>query len=152
MTTLHDGVAAEVAGDYAKALQIFRELAEKGNVDAWLAIGELYFRGKGVPQDFKEAVTWYRLAAEQGNAVAQANLGRCYSQGKGVGRDDQEAYFWLNLAASKNPRHIEDRNRAAAALTPEEFEEVQARCTEWAKQLELRFQLRARRSRKSRLG
>ena len=48
--------------------------AEKGDSDAQLNLGVMYFKGQGTPQDYGEALKWYRKAAEQGYATAQNNL------------------------------------------------------------------------------
>ena len=66
--------------------------AEQGNVDAQLALGDMYHNGEGgVPQDDKEAVNWYRKAAEQGDAEAQYNIGMMYQKGEAVSQDYKEA-------------------------------------------------------------
>ena len=72
---LSDAEDAFDAGDYEKAAMIFRSLAEKGDSEAQINLGMMYYRGQGVPQDYLEAVTWYRLAAKQGNPFAQLDLG-----------------------------------------------------------------------------
>ncbi len=41
---------------------------------AQVKLGEMYYKGHGVPQDYNEAVKWLRLAAEQGDAQAQELL------------------------------------------------------------------------------
>ena len=51
-----------------------RRIAEQGNVDAQLNLGDIYARGDGVPENLAEAVKWLRLAAEQGHAEAQFTL------------------------------------------------------------------------------
>ena len=39
--------------------------AEKGDLEAQVALGQMYFSGEGVPQNYKEALKWYRQAAER---------------------------------------------------------------------------------------
>ena len=39
--------------------------ADQGHALAQYAVGWLYERGRGVPEDDAEAVRWYRLAADQ---------------------------------------------------------------------------------------
>ena len=69
-----------------------KELANQGNAEQQYNLGEMYYFGKGVPQDVAEAVKWYRLAADQGNADAQLALGMMYEiDGMGVTRDYAEA-------------------------------------------------------------
>ena len=99
--TFDEAVAAYERGDYATAMRGFRVHAEQGNAGAQVALGVMYDRGEGVPQNYIEAATWYRKAAEQGNADAQYNLGIMYSFGKGVPEDDAEAAKWFRKAAEQ---------------------------------------------------
>ena len=45
-------------------------VAEQGDADAQLRLGEMYVRGEDVPQDYAKAAHWFRRAAEQGHATA----------------------------------------------------------------------------------
>ncbi|MFO8141412.1 MAG: sel1 repeat family protein, partial [Marinobacter sp.] len=69
------GNAAAQAGDFATALQVFRQLAEQGSARAQHRLGTHYRKGIGVPQDYAEALRWYQMAAEQRNTDAQHGLG-----------------------------------------------------------------------------
>ena len=53
----------------------------RGNTNAQLVLGLLYYSGKGVMQDYAEAAKWLHLAAKAGNADAQCNLGMMYGKG-----------------------------------------------------------------------
>ena len=99
--TLDEAVAAYKRGDHGAAFRGFRSLAERGNAKAQAALGVIYARGQGVPQDDVEAVRWYRRAAERGLAGAQLNLGFMYAKGRGVPRDDAEAVGWFHHAAEQ---------------------------------------------------
>lgn len=98
---LSDAEDAFDTGDYEKAAMIFKSLAEKGDSEAQINLGMLYYRGQGVPQDYLEAVKWYRLAAKQGNPFAQLDLGMMYENGQGVLQDNTQAYKWLTIAITK---------------------------------------------------
>ncbi len=78
-----------------------RRLADQGDADAQHALGVMYDKGQGVPQDYQEAAKWYRLAADQGHAKAQTVLGHKYAQGQGVAQNDQEAFRWVRKAAEQ---------------------------------------------------
>lgn len=83
-----------------------------------------------------EAVRWFRLASEQGNAIAQFNLGNMSADGEGVPKNDVTAYKWFNLAASRFSNDIrenvvEERDRLAARLTPDQRVERQRLALEW---------------------
>ena len=47
-----EGVAAYDRGDYATALEEWRPIAEQGNADAQYNLGNMYYNGRGVPQDY----------------------------------------------------------------------------------------------------
>ena len=99
--TLEDARIAYQAKDYARALAIFRPLAEQGDALAQYSLGYLYAKGQGVAEDDAEALKWYRRSAEQGNAFGQANLGHMYDDGEGVAEDDVEAVKWYRAAAEQ---------------------------------------------------
>ena len=59
-----------------------------------------------------------------------------YATGQGVPQDDVEAYKWYNLAttyadADQREEFAEERDRAAARLTPEQRAEGQKLSREW---------------------
>jgi hypothetical protein len=123
---LEDGVEAIDRGDYATALRFLRPMAEKGNPDAQINLGNMYFDGNGVPQDYSESVKWYLLAADQGSADAQITLGFLYEYGDAVPLDYVQAYKWFDLAGS--PLY---RDAVAAKMTPAQITEAQKLAREW---------------------
>jgi TPR repeat protein len=96
-----DGQTAFRNNDYAKALQIWQVLADRGLIRAQDAIAFMYLKGFGVPQDYAQAILWYRRAASQGSASAQNFLGLQYDQGQGVPEDAKEAVKWYSRAAEQ---------------------------------------------------
>ena len=60
-----DAFAAYNSQDYATAYRLFRPLADSGNAGAAAAVGVMYAKGQGVPQNDAEAVRWYRLARDR---------------------------------------------------------------------------------------
>ena len=112
--------------DYATALKEWKPLAEGGDADAQVNLGDLYSIGFGVPKDKTEAVKWYRLAAEQGHARAQTNLGVMYDKGHGVPEDDVYAYTWFNIASSLgNKNATENKQRVERWMSRHQVEEAQ---------------------------
>ncbi len=87
-------------------MRLLRPLAEKGNPDAQINLGNMYFDGNGVPQDNAESVKWYLLAADQGSVDAQIALGFLYEYGDAVHFDYVRAYKWFDLAGSGSDRDI----------------------------------------------
>ncbi len=99
--TVDDGLAAYRAGDYPKAVEVWRALAEKGNPVAQSRLGDMYAEGKGVARDDATAMIWFQRAANQGNAEAQYNVGASYAEGLGVAKSDDEAAKWFKRAAEQ---------------------------------------------------
>lgn len=85
--------------DLRSALAAWQPLAEQGDVEARVIVGEIYERGLGVAPDHAAAAHWYRLAAEAGDRRAQVNLGHLYENGLGVERDPHAALDWYRRAA-----------------------------------------------------
>ena len=96
-----EGLDAYERGDYIKALEIWRPLAEQGHSHQQYLLGFMYKRGNGVPQDHEEAVKWFRKAAEQEHPIAQNNLGLAYTKGLGVPTDEKEAVKWFRKSAEQ---------------------------------------------------
>jgi uncharacterized protein len=129
---LQDGVAAVNSGDYASALRLFRPLANQGDDVAQFDLGLIYSTGHGVRQDHAEAMKWYRLAADQDVAGAQYCLGILYAKGQGVPQECVRAYKWFDLSAARgNNASVENRDRVAARMTPEQIAEAQKLSRGW---------------------
>jgi curved DNA-binding protein CbpA len=59
---LKDAETAYSNQDYEKALSLYMKLAEKGDTNARFNIGEMYYKGHGIPQDIVQAHMWFTLA------------------------------------------------------------------------------------------
>jgi uncharacterized protein len=92
--------AAHLRKKYATALRLARPLAAEGDARAQSLLGNLYYRGRGVPQDHNEALKWFRRAANQDDVAAQFYLGLMFSEGQGVPQDHAEAANWFRRAAN----------------------------------------------------
>lgn len=85
--------------DDGESAQWFRRAAEQGDAYCQYHIGDMYRRGKGVPQEKAEALKWLRQAAERGYDEARwALIDICYN-GEGVPRDYVEAAKWARADA-----------------------------------------------------
>lgn len=62
------------AKEYAKALAAYTRLADAGNTEAQLRVGEMHWYGEGTPQDLQVAYRWFEKAAAAGNTDAKAAL------------------------------------------------------------------------------
>ncbi len=136
------GFDAYEKGDYATALKELHPLAEDGNAQAQLILGNIYATGQGlghmyaigqgVTQDFGEATRWYRRAAEQGMPEAQHLLALMYVLGKGVPQDYVQAHLWFTLAAGQGVfGSAEQRDQLVAKMTPAQLVEAQRLAREW---------------------
>ncbi len=99
---LEEAHEAYRSGNWDKAAELYRPLAEQGCDQAQNNLGELYSRGSGVKKDYDRAMELFHLAAEQGNAYAQTNLGLHYSQGLGVRQNFPRAHKWFEKAARQD--------------------------------------------------
>jgi TPR repeat protein len=88
-------------GDYEKAYELWKELADEGNTTAMNNIGNLHENGLGFPRDMDKAVQWYRQSAEAGDRLGQLHLGTAYEQGAGVPRDNYQAANWFRKSAEQ---------------------------------------------------
>ncbi len=94
---LRDAQAAYDRGRYATALEIWQPLAEQGNPEAQVGLGNLFLGGYGVARDERAAMDWFRKAADQGNALGQFGLGSLYYGRKDYG----SAAPWYRRAAEQ---------------------------------------------------
>lgn len=60
------------------------EMAEKGKVESYVSVGEMYRDGYGVPGDDEYAVDWFKKAAEAKVPRGQLRLGQMTMAGRGV--------------------------------------------------------------------
>ncbi|OAM52270.1 hypothetical protein A7981_01920 [Methylovorus sp. MM2] len=72
--------------DFEKALFYYRmAVNEVGAVEAWLALGRIFYFGKGVIQDYEKAFYYYSIVDEDTeNHIAYLMLGKMYLEGTGV--------------------------------------------------------------------
>ncbi len=96
-----DALKAYNAGDYAKAVKLYKMAVKQGDIDAQYALGFMYEEGKGVKQDYAKARELYMKAAKQGSIDAQTNLGAMYDDGRGVKRNYKKAVEFYKKAAKQ---------------------------------------------------
>lgn len=100
--TLQDAFAAFERREFAQGLEILTSLANKGDAEAQVVLGNSYAAGGGgVLRDDAEAVRWYALAAAQGHMKGQLYLGQMYRDGRGVPKDEARALEWLRKAEAQ---------------------------------------------------
>jgi TPR repeat protein len=107
------GLEAYKAGDYARAMNIWRPLAEKGKAQAQYQIGNMLDHGLGGRVDHAEARIWYRKAADQKNADAQFALAESLMHNRVMPNDPAEAVGWYRKVAAQG--HLTALLRLATA-------------------------------------
>ncbi|XP_049878129.1 protein sel-1 homolog 1 isoform X2 [Pectinophora gossypiella] len=85
-------------------IEYYQLLAEKGDVQAQVGLGQLHFQGgRGVTLDINKALHYFQQAAKTGNAVAYAFLGKIYLEGgDGIKADNETALRYFRKAAELN--------------------------------------------------
>ena len=107
MQTLNEGIAC-LNGDGAdqdceKALRLFTEAWEAGNMKAARYIGMMYEQGLGVEQDYAKAAEYYAGGTEAGDLTSGFCLGLLYERGLGVEQDyAKAAELFAAVEASEN--------------------------------------------------
>lgn len=102
-TKAAEGWKAFEQGQYPEALAIFKSLAEAGNTNMQVLVGNMFDYGQGVPQDDVQALQWYLMAAANGNAKGQYQAASLYFNSPTVPQNMVEAYRWTSLAAKGPP-------------------------------------------------
>ena len=129
---LKKGATAYKDGNYAAALREWKPLARQGNAKAQFFLGNMYYKGIGVPQNDGAAYKWFKKAAEQGLTRAQNNLGTLYMRGLGVSRNNTRAFIWLHISALQGDKvGIKNRDLVAKIMSENQIkkaEELALKC------------------------
>jgi hypothetical protein len=84
-----------------EAVRLLQPMADDGDMEAALFLGNIFLYGSGVAQDAASARRYLEIAAREGRVDALYNLGALYDKGIGVPRDAQQAIRWFSLAADQ---------------------------------------------------
>ena len=140
----YEGGVVGVPQEYGEAVRWYRKSATQGNGMAQMALGMMYFDGKGVTKSHQAAFTWLKPAAEQGEPLAQVTLGTMYEAGDGVPQDFIQAHMWFSVAAASfldtrnpsvaGPREVATmaREMLAERMTQDQIAEAQKLAKEWS--------------------
>lgn len=74
------------------------------HVEGFTALGNLYYRGEGVPKDVPRAMELLRQGAAGGSLQAMVYLGWIYDRGVEVPADQKQALEWYGQAADKGEK------------------------------------------------
>ena len=96
-----DPLKAFERGDYEIAYQLWRPLAEEGDVVAQNYLGIMNYLGLGIGRNYAKAIEWYERAAKAGHADAQRNYADMIHFGRGTNKDIYQAYKWYFAASQQ---------------------------------------------------
>jgi uncharacterized protein len=117
-----------VRRDYREAAHWFQKAADQNLPDAQSNLGVIH----AMAGDYTRAAHLFRKATEQTWPVAMDNLGSLNLSGQGVPKNYVSAYMWFELALSFGMQHaLEGRDKAAAAMTPEQIVEAKRLVEGW---------------------
>ncbi|WP_171136710.1 caspase family protein [Ruegeria sp. HKCCA6707] len=91
--------ATIASGDIERAVTLYRQAAEQGDLRAMVSLAQLYEGGTGVGQDTSRALELYRSAAAGGSFDAMINLAVTLFEGQIVPKDETRAVALLQQAA-----------------------------------------------------
>jgi TPR repeat protein len=94
---------ADAGGNYIAAAGWYLKAADQEYPKAIIHLADLYFAGKGVPQDYGEAVNLYWKSIKRGDRSAAYKLGALYEEGRVVMRDPITAMELYQSVADGNP-------------------------------------------------
>lgn len=98
--------ASAVQGQWMLALEINRQLAEMGDVEAMYRLGAHYASGLGIQQDDSQAIEWLRKSADAGCSDALFALAAMYLNGWGVPQDAARAAAMLDVSNASEEMRI----------------------------------------------
>jgi len=84
-----------------KALQLYYQAAQAGDLRSAVELGSLYYSGEKFARNVPLARQWFEYAAKFGNPVALYNLGIMYANGSGVPVDNKTAFNYFKQAANQ---------------------------------------------------
>ena len=86
-------------GDFDQAYLRYKKLAEAGNRQGMLNLGNMHAAGLAVAKDQAQALYWYQQAANAGDAIGMYEVGRAHELGLGTPLDATQAAAWYLRAA-----------------------------------------------------
>lgn len=100
---VEDAVGLLATGKVVEGMDALRSLAEKGNVEAQITLGDIYSQETRIVTqvNYSEAMKWYRLASSQGSGEGSSRVAELYEKGLGIPRSTEQAKVWWNLAAKQ---------------------------------------------------
>lgn len=94
-----DAYVVHKMGRHEEAFGKWLALAEKGNAQGILNVGNMLMAGEGVARDEEQAVAWYRKGADQGDPHCLFQLAEAQARGVGMTADPARARALYEEAA-----------------------------------------------------
>ena len=108
--TMQEGVDLFQEKQYDKAVPIFKEYADKGDLKAQSYLARAYVNGLGIKQNYDEALFWASKAAARNDATSQGIMGYLYLNGYGgLVKDNVKAMSYYRKAADQDNAVAIDR-------------------------------------------
>jgi len=101
---MQKAVAAMQRGDSRRSAALFREAAVQGNPLAQVTLGEIYFEGRGAPQNTVEALTWLKKVIQRNQEPTRSMA--------------EELLRHISTVLKNSPNHDEKGLGLLAALLP----------------------------------
>ena len=105
----NDAITVYKTGEKTIAIKMFKQLSDKGDLEAQDMLSSMYMHGDGVKEDKAKAYKYARLAAVNqslgsihAKARGQYTLGYLYYTGYGVKANYSLAYMWTAIAKSND--------------------------------------------------
>jgi TPR repeat protein len=84
--------------DYAEALRLYQETADRNDKDACYATGRMYLKGIGCPQNEKDAAAYFTKASRENVPYTDFALAQLCETGTGVSKDQAAAHILYQKA------------------------------------------------------
>ena len=94
--TFEEAMDFSKKGDYNKAIEIYMNLAKKGDAKSENKLAVMYDKGIGVKKNSTKALYWYKKAAKQGYKPAEYNLGFFYH----IRKRYEKALYWYKKSGT----------------------------------------------------
>lgn len=89
------------SGHERDLIEYYQLLADKGEVQSQVGLGQLYFQGgRETPQSYQKALEYFTQAANSGNAIGYAFLGKIYFDGSEYIKADNGTAFKVRIIVS----------------------------------------------------
>ena len=91
------------------ALNLFRILRDRGNLEAYLAIANMYEDGLAVKKDLKRAYNFVIAAARKGHIPSQRKVVDMYINGIGTQKSRSKSFYWLKKLIQSGDLEAKER-------------------------------------------